>query len=405
MKKQLIILMSIWTLLIVSCQKEDIDLPIDDPSLSSEGVPVDISFSILGNLETGSAIEPMDLNGETRAGDPIKVVISNKIKVILAKEVNGQWILDDFFDYKIDPTEKWTPIYHKVTDDSKFDPINMILRPGKYKVTLITGSNSLNWNRELRKGDILNEGENAQWVCTYRMADRELHQGKPSLQEEIFSTVKEFEVKKTDDLHSTVYNNNVSLTLKRKVARLRILLKKRTTGNMDPLTILDFQTGVINGIVAKLDLTDSNQKFSNGLNVWGELEYSHYNKPEYASTLYFGVFTSGEYYTGNDGNKYMLGMRSQRQCGQYFFVETDQELPVKISDVMVTGDTYFPAYVYDNIEGISLKHNTISGVIFESGDKEWPGDSRIYRNLLLVEEDGAPAKSETKFNNYYEYFD
>lgn len=401
MRKQFIILISILAFLASSCQEENsMGNPLE---LTSGEVPVKVSFSLGDLLETGSEVVPMNSSEGTRAEEQVKVSITNGVKVLLAKEVNGQWILDAIFEHIFNGASSWART--DITESYVFKPIQMTLRPGKYKVVLITGSSSMNWNDDgLVTGMVLPEGENAPWACTYRMATRELNLGKPTLEEEIFSGAKEFEVKKTEDGHSTVYDNNVSLTLNRKVARVRILLKKRTTGNMDPLTTLDFQTGVINGIIAKFTPINSSQKFSSGLNVWGEQQYEYYADPSYASTIYFGVFTSGEYYTGNDGYKYMLGMRSQRQCGQYFFIETDQEIPVKMSDFEITGDTYFPAYVYNGvIEGISIKHNTITGVIFESGDSEWDSGSRIYRNLLLVEEDGAPAKPEIKFNNYYEY--
>jgi len=402
MKKQFIILISILAFFATSCQ-EDESL-VNSLELTTGELPVQVSFSLGDLLETGSEVVPMNSGGATRADEQVKVSISSGVKVLLAKEVNGKWILDAIFDHVFNGTS--SGIRTNITDSYVFKPILMTLRPGKYKVVLITGSNSMNWNANLVVGMELPEGENAPWACTYRMSTSGyMNIGKPSLEEEIFAGSKEFEVKKTEDGHSTVKDNNVSLTLSRKVARIRILLKKRTTGNMDPLTMLDFQTGVTTGIVAKFSPIDSNQKFSSGLNIWGEQQYQYYFDPEFKSTLYFSVLTLGQYFTGNDNLGYMLATVSGRQKGQYYFVETDQEIPVRMSGFEVSGQNGLFIYVYDDIiEGVSIKHNTTTGVIFESGNDSWGGSgSDERRNLVLVEEDGALAKPEVKFNNYYEY--
>lgn len=425
MKQQLIILASLLVFLAASCQNDDTDVFVETAS-SEDGVPVNVSFSMLKGLLVDNELVPMRSGVEMRDGeDVIKTNISNSVKVILAKKINSQWVLADYYDYKIDPSEKWVPIYHHVRDTTVFKPIEMILTPGDYSITLITGVNALTWNKNLKKGAILAEGENADWVCTYRLTDNGyLNPGLPALQEEIFAARKEFEVKKTDDLHSNPYVNQVDLTLQRKVGRLRFMLKKRTSSdpgvNVDMGmpgrsgfsidNAQDFFIGYNNGITAILRLTDAGKKFSGGLNVWGDQQYNHYpsNNSNYATLLYFGVFTWDFFQTGNDGQDYMLGMRNgTRQFGCNYFTNEGDDLPIAVSEVRITAFSGGPSYEFDGIAEVSIKHNTITGLIFESGNYTWDyrmGQSQEYqRELLLVEDSGGnPVKSEDKFDNYYE---
>lgn len=424
MKKQFIILISILAFFAISCQE---DYSIGNPlELTSGEVPVRISYSLENLLETGSEIVPMSPDVNTRAGEQIKANISYRLKVLLAKEVNGKWVLHDIFNHQVIPGQ-YLPI--DITDSSVFRPILMTLTPGTYKVVLITGVNAVNWNAALVPGMVLEEGENALWACTYNTSGGEINPEWPYLQEEIFSGAMEFNVRKTDDVNSVAYNNDVSLTLTRKVAKLRLLMRKRTQeypgvnadqsnypGSVnwkDNGTDIDFILNAPNAITAKLEISEPGQKFCNGLDVWGQPQSTFFSKPEFASTLYYGVYAPAHYYMGNDGNNYLLGMKqSSRHHSQFFFVKPDQPLPVIISKVRVSAQDRSPVYVYDdNIEGISLQQNTISGLIFESGNQYWyirstspSGGTQDdpFRELLVVKEDGVLAKPETKFNNYYE---
>lgn len=426
MKQQFIILATLFAFLATSCQNDDTDVLVETPPIVEEGIPVKVSFSMLKGLQVDDELVPMHSGVDTRAGEEvIKTNVSNSVKVILAKKINSQWILADYFDFKIDSTEQWLPIYHNVMDTTVFRPIEMVLTPGEYNITLITGVRSLVWNdNDLKKGMILSEGDNAEWACTYRLTDNGyLNPGLPSLQEEIFAGRKEFEVKKTDDLHSNPFLNEVQLTLQRKVGRLRFLLKKRTSA--DPGTNVDYgapfrsnwgtddtQDFIVSyqsGITAKLKLSDSGKKFSSGLNVWGEPQYVYYRLPESVTELYYSAFTWRNFYVANDGLEYTLAMRNgTRQFGCNFFTKEGEELPIEISDVRITFFSGGPAYEYDGtIEGISIKHNAITGLIFESGNVNWrytEGQLTEGRRELLVVKDsnGDPVKSEDKFHNYYE---
>ncbi|GEM_PF-1941114 len=427
MKQQLIILASLFVFLITSCQNDNADVFVENPNIE-DGVPVNVSFYMFKGLQIDNELVPMKSGIDTRGADEnvIKTNISNSVKVILAKKINAQWVLADYFDHKIDPSEKWVPIYHNVRDTTVFHPIEMILTPGEYSITLITGVRSLNWNdTNLKKGMILTEGDNAEWACTYRLTDNGyINPGLPALQEEIFAGREEFEVKKTDDLHSNPFPNDVQLTLQRKVGRLRFMLKKRTSA--DPGTNVDygapfrsgfgtdntqdfFASGYQSGISAKIRLTDISKKFSSGLNIWGEPQYNYYRLPESVTELYYSAFTWRNYYTGNDGVEYTLAMRNgTRQFGCNFFTKEGEDLPVEISDVRITFYSGGPAYEYDGeIDGISIKHNAITGLIFESGNVNWTHSEgqtvEGRRELLLVKDtNGDPVKSEDKFHNYYE---
>lgn len=428
MKQQLIIIASLLVFLATSCQNDDTDVFVETAT-TEDGVPVNVSFSMLNGLQIDNELVPMRSGVEMRDGDDvIRTNISNSIKVILAKKVNSQWILADYYDYKIDPSERWVLITHDVRDTTVFSPIEMVLTPGEYSITLITGVRALNWNdTNLKRGMILTEGDNAEWACTYRLTDNGyINPGLPALQEEIFAGREEFEVKKTDDLHSNPYPNEVQLTLQRKVGRLRFMLKKRTSADpgtnvdygapyrydYDTDNTQDFFESYQAGISAKIKLADSGKKFSSGLNIWGEPQYNYYRIPESVSELYYSAFCWRNYYTGNDGLEYTLSMRKgTRQFGCNFFTKEGEDLPIEISDVRLTFFSGGPSYAYDGIiEGISLQHNAISGVIFESGNVNWTyreGQSiEPQRELLLVKDAlGNPVKSEDKFHNYYEVRD
>jgi len=429
MKQRLIIFLSLLGVLLTSCQKDDLDQGSVIPG-SGDEVPVMVSFSMKNALQTSSEQVPMG----TRADETVKAVISNLIKVLIAKKVDGKLILEKVIEHRLDPSDRWNSNKYDVTESAVFDPISFELRPGDYRMTIITGAHNLTWNGTLEPGKLVgyvDENENATfntpWACTYDIASMYLNIGWPQLGEEVFAGVSDFVVAKTDDLHSLPKENTVHVDLKRKVAKLRIALKMRTEEdpgsdarmddyperiNITTLPTQDFLLGFQNGITAELTPVDPNQEFYSGLDVWGNPHKDYYRNDEFRKKFMFGAFTWRITQTGSDNLEYLLGMiKTTSHCCGFIFMKEGEEMPIQIKNIKVTAYSGGPTYEHDGIvSGVVLKHNTITGIVMKSGNIVWEiahyqgggTYNSVHKELVLDTVDGEPVKSESLFDSFQE---
>lgn len=394
MKNIYIIFLSILGLALTACEQEELEFGSDYTSVNSDAIPVNISFSMNHEIEKSTDYIPMRSGTSTYASD-VRVQISNIQRAIIAKKVGNRWLFETISDYIIDPSDKYNLNLYDITNSTVVGPFEAELTPGIYKATVITGVTSTNWdNTKLKKGDLLGYTDDtpfdAPFACTYLTiaGNGYLNIGSYGLNEEIFAGSAEFEVKKTEDLHSPVYPNSVLVTLYRKVTKLRIALE------CDP----DIESGIgqffhdqTNGIVADLQGSPTTP-FCNGINVWGE---PYYDPNEVISAMKYGVFTVKKPQLASNGSYYLIGMKSTRQFSCFYFSDPQIDIPITISNIDISANSGMPRYISEGkqISGLTLKHNQMTGFILQSGENAWKENHPIYGEInyrdLIEVKDGS----------------
>lgn len=369
--------MCLLAMMITSCEN---NITSDNLTVNEDGtVPVNISLSMLSGINYDTGYEPM-----SRADNLPKAQIGRTYAVLISKKYENRWILDKFLK------NNFNGYSIKIYNDEVFHNFSTDLRPGEYKMTIITGVSSLNFDEDLQPGLVVeDENGNILPACTYRIEETGyLNPEAESLQEEIFSGCVPFTVEKTEDLHSGSLINNVHIQLTRKVTKLRIFLKEEYNGNKFAIE------GYDPGISAQLDITDENIKFCNGLNIWGDIYYDD-NKP--LTSMKYGAFASkkAEMSSADNHGYYAPISLGARQFCIFYFSDPNQVYPVEVSKISITYYSGGPEHAYaypeygtpstDTPVNLTMKHNTQHGIAFAPGITEL-GD-RMFDMILLTDKD------------------
>lgn len=407
MKHNIIYLLGLTLALITSCQDEMV-LNEQDPIVEEATVPVKFSLS-MNRVVSSISHEPM-----TRAeGDLPLVQISNQYSVLIIKDVEGRWILDKILEKKFDPNDRYNVNLLDVTDENADNLVQFEtdLRPGSYRMTIFTGTKSMNPVDNLKPGMWVEENGVPQLAYKYRIIDQGyLNPGREGLQEEIFAGWEPFEVVKTTDLHSESLIQNVHVTLDRKVSKLRMFLKFEESASD-----FNFFNDYSLGVVARMNVVEGSQPFPNGLDIWGDPYYENGG----LTNMYYGTHCWKNTQEGSDGNLYLMGMKnSTRQFAVFYFSDPAYDISVEMLDVEITASTNVRVnYVYaDPYSGFELtgdpfyltfKHNSQFGFVFSPGNDQWPDpeDSGTQlRNMTLeVDSPGIPTDRTDLFPYAQEY--
>ena len=208
--------------------------------------------------------------------------------------------------------------------------------------------------------------------------------------------MKHFIVEKTNDLHSESLVEENSIKLNRRVAKMRILLKKEPQGSED--FYQDLNDGI--GISAHLQ-AEAGHEFCYGLDVCGEPCYGEST----IAYMKYGAFTWPRYQAASDGNEYMLAMRDARQFASYYFMDPKKDVPVTVSNVEVSGTQGLPIFeCLDYIRTITLKYNHITGIAFKSNSNDsWNGGMRLGMELITESDGISPVDASEIFSNNHDY--
>jgi len=405
---QKFIILVVVSVFLFSCQSDSFDDIVTEKT-ASDAVSVKFSFALPEVMENQTEYVPMSNLLKSQNEDLYQIRISNNYKAIITKKIGSRWIIDQVLDLLIDDnTGEWSADWHSIKNETTVDDFSVELRPGQYRITLITGSRSINWFKDLKQGLIADDedvsGFDVPMACVYRKIDNGyFHSGWDGLEEEIFSGCKDFVVEKTEDLHSSSNIVPVSLTLNRMVTKVRVALNNTPyeTGSYN------FPSSFNNSISARL-VTDDPEGFPTGLNIWGK---AHYNllTPE----LRYAVYTGNDEIE-NDGIKYLLPFKgTMRQFTTYFFGDPDKDFTATVLDVTVTFQQGNTTFWTDDTFPLVMKNNYITGFILKPGNHsetryvEQPGGGTAtytYREVLVEYENGnTPKNSADLFDYNIEY--
>jgi len=413
MIRRLIILVSIISFTLYSCQQDDFDNTSPDPSVSNDKVPVNFSLSLDLSTYNETGYEPMRSSKSTQIDDTVKLMVTNIIRGVIAKKIDNKWILEDIVDVRFDPNAWNDRIYYEIKSTTPIPKISTVLTPGEYRMTIFTGVASVKWEEEkFKKGMVLglvdgtegytnNDQYPAERACTY------IKEGSKSymmydnfyIGEEIFTGSKYFVVEKTKDLHSSPAAE-ISIPLSRRVSRLRVALKNEKS----PANIT-FVTGIAQGILATIEAQDGTY-FCSGLDVWGNA----YHKDGLTSMKY-GGFTC---HMPNPDNLYYIGVRGNREYAALYFSEPGHTTKLKITYISVTAQGGTPTGAYNdaiNSPVLTMDYNTTVGLAYKPGYDRWqqpnpyaPDQMDDYFEIVLdTKSNGDPVDPNELFHNYYEY--
>ena len=399
MIQKLIILLGISAIIMTSCQQDEHDIAFNIDGVD-DNVPVTFSFSMNTAIENGTEYVPM--SAKTRDGaTPVKLEVSNTYNYIIIQKIDTRLIVETVGKGLIDPNVH-AGNRATIHDGGVYESLSVELRPGDYEILLFTGNRSVNWNDDIKRGDVLSDKDKPDlpvpYACRYKISTFWANNGREFIDEEIFFGRQPFTVQKTEDLHSSPNTHAVTVPLKRRVTKFRVLFKDVPSDGG-----LMFADGIPIFIRVAIDVRKTdNTDFASGLDVWGNLWYDP-EKP--LKNLQYIVCTASVPKVASDGVKYYITRNNTTLYAPYFFCDPDTEIPITTSYVDGTVRDTAPRYIYEEEHEFVLKWNSIDGLIFKPTDMTKDINDRYPAFVMetVLDGNGELADVVELFDSNYEY--
>lgn len=349
---------------LVACEQEEINYPKEEePENYRFSIPLSLTSSV--TVGEGTDYVPM----ATKADDQIKTMIEEECRCLVLKEIESQWYVDTLLFFTWNKSKSYTSP-QPITADGNLGTLDLVLRPGTYRLLVVANPNGVDWNPALIPGYKVKGEATAEtpipYAFTYTIQQQPgyLDYGYRSLFREIFTGTYQFTVSKTGDLHSDPVNGNGGVHLTRKVSRFRILLK----GVVPSEPTFAFESTYY---FAYLELeAQGDNFFCDGIDCWGN---AYYNRKEPTSILPLCISTSGEWHKTADLDSFQLVLpnHSTYSSALVFTDETkNQGLPYAITLTRILGQSGGFTYYYPGkIEGHTLFPNSIDGIVVQPTDR------------------------------------
>lgn len=331
-----------------------------------------IPLSLVSDLriQEGTDYVPM----YTKADDAIKTELENACHCLVLKKIDSKWYVDDLLQI---PLDKSKSLYTTLTvgSDGTIGSIEMTLRPGYYRILVVTNGWGVEWNPALTCGYLVKDETALQnatpYAFTYPVQKdaHYLNYGYRSLAKEIFTGTYEFEISKTGDLHSAPINGNGQVNLTRKLSRFRILLKDTPSTDGRP----NFNLSTAHYVYPVLKAT-GDVPFCDGIDCWGDAYYNR-ESPTYELPMCISTVEKAKVATNGASYQLILPKNSTYPAVFIFTDETKTEgIPYEISIAKILSNSGGPTYYYDGaIQGHILYPNAIDGLVFQTTDQEKEG--------------------------------
>lgn len=375
--------------ILISCfscrQEEELLTEWSDKELQKDRIPVNFSFSVHTETAvfTGTEIKPMD----TRAtAGTVTTRLENTFKGILLKEINHCWYVDTLVTAQLDSKQKpWNLLY--ITDQTIVSNWQIELRPGNYRLIAVLNPSSVTWNPTLTSGrlikDISKPNDTIPYAFTYRYSTSSFNKGERQLSKEIFVGIKEFSVRKSDDLHSD-RTKELTVDFTRQVMKFRLMLRKYTPPTAGSAVVFPNTQHFFHATLR----TQDEKGFCQGITSWGEAYYpalSPVKEMKYTSTAI------SEWFQGNDNENYYIIRPDNSTVPHLFLLTGGQDNPsisYQLDDILITTSSPGIIYVHDSpIKGLKILPNGIGGVVFRPADipleysEEYPAGKGVLEYL------------------------
>jgi hypothetical protein len=199
-------------------------------------------------------------------------------------------------------------------------------------------------------------------------------------------------VPKSGDLHSAGMPA-VTLRAERRVAKFRVLLKDKPS----PVNAFTFET---TAHTVQALFTSQTKPFAEGIDALGNMYYG-------ASGIYelpWCMSTMGDFHTSGAG-RYQMCQTNSTVFSPFLFAGPEAgEIPVKITDIRISGKSGGFSYKTDEVYTRSLACSTIAGIVFEATDIYDDSSSQLLIDVVEAADDaGTPENAVTLFDPFYEW--
>lgn len=218
-------------------------------------------------------------------------------------------------------------------------------------------------------------------LITYPISTHWMNSGYRQLTREVFIAVADFTVPKSGDLHSAGMPA-VTLRAERRVAKFRVLLKDKPS----PVNAFTFET---TAHTVQALFTSQTKPFAEGIDALGNMYYG-------ASGIYelpWCMSTMGDFHTSGAG-RYQMCQTNSTVFSPFLFAGPEAgEIPVKITDIRISGKSGGFSYKTDEVYTRSLACSTIAGIVFEATDIYDDSSSQLLIDVVEAADDaGHPRK-------------
>ena len=378
--------MGIGTLFWACSEQEENESLINSAIKGEETVDVNIGLSLSPEVYLNGSTDYQPMS--TRAGEKVLAIFQNRYNCLVMKEINNTWYVDTLMKPFLTDAGIWDRVYY--TANTKFKDLQLTLRPGHYKILAVLNPESGTWNPGLVPGAIVkNQEDSITHAYTYYFEPTSNfgNKGKRQVTSEIFAGTADFEVAKTNDLHSNPINGNIKIHFTRKVMNMRLLLKDN--GNKDENSTNFIKTSY--KFVASLKATNSGI-FCDGLDCWGK---AYYNRPKPTTELEICSWR-----IASNNSQYHMTAHNATVYSPYVYTDDEQPISYQIDSLHIAGQSGNYSYVYRQpIKNLTLINNTIQQVVFQATDEVAPKPSS--RGEVTLEHLESEDSMEL-FDDYYE---
>lgn len=356
MLQRLFIIVGLIVFTMTGCQDDaDINIIPDDKDGTT---PVKVFFSMKDYM-TSTGYESMTKNSSSDL-----ITITPLFNYIIVQDFGGSqpYIIERVGKGNIKgPAGK---SYGSVAIDgtNTFDALSIEMRPGKYKIIIFTGARNVVWNSELKEGLSIpreNSTDPFPMACRYMNIDFWTFMLEKGLQEEVFYGVADFDVTKTEDLHSSPNAHNITVPLERRVSKFRVLLKDVASEDGEQ----KFAQGRPIALLIKADVKPiGTDQLPDGLNIWGKVWY---NDAVPLTRYKYTTMTQSSPFPTFNGFNYYVSVVTATSYAPYFFSDPDTDIAISISNFECTSRDTDPPYVYYGEHNFVLKNNHITGLVLK----------------------------------------
>lgn len=349
---------------------------------------VGVTFRMETPFDTDTTVEPM-----TRARTYVNWM-SNRCRALILKKIDGKWIVEQTQTVLLDAkASQWTEL--KLSGDLQPCSFGFEMRPGDYRIVVVTNPSSLAWNAELTPGTVVADENDGSLIppplASYAISTHWMNNGLRMLNREIFVAVADFTVPKSDELHASGMPP-VSLHAERRVGKIRLLVKDEPS----PVKGFTFDQTAHKFMIV---LTTLDKPFAEGIDALGGMYYS----PEKLYRLQWCMSTMDFHTSG--GSRYQMTQTNSTVFSPFLLVDPEAgEQPFEISEIVISGASGGFVYITDQVFTRTLAASKITGIVFQTTDINEQNTSPYMVHVVEATDDAGNAEDATQlFDAYFEW--
>lgn len=387
------ILVCIFSLLLACSEPDENDSLINRNIMGKDKVNVSLSLSLPEmQLEGNTDYRPMS----SRAAGNIRSIIANSYKCLVIKEIGDKWYVDTLTQRKLTTAGTYAQV--SITDDTRFNDLQLTLRPGHYRVLVVLNPRSTVWNPNLIPGAIVKGAADTiahAYTYSYQTDPFYANIGKREVRYEVFAGTAEFTVEKTSGLHSNPVNGNTHIAFARKVAQLRFLLKDEESKENKFNFVTTQHT-----VYATLKATQTENPFCDGLDCWGDAYYNHRTP---TTEIEICTNIDPNWRVAKTGIQYKMISGHVTIYSPFVFTDDTRQVDYQLEAFKIAGQSGQGGFTYvysQPIYGLKLKNNAIRQFVFRTTDEVDP--DAAYPQLQVGLEYLEDESNQDLFDSDYE---